>query len=89
MGPDTVIDLGQHALRIAVIIASPLLVVALAVGLLIGFFQAATQINESTLSFIPKLGAMVATLFFAGPWMLHTLISYMRDLFMSIPTMIG
>lgn len=89
MGPDLVIDLGQHALRIAVLISAPLLFVALAIGLLIGFFQAATQINESTLSFIPKLGALIATLFFAGPWMLHTLISYTRELIMSIPTMIG
>jgi len=89
MGPDTVIDLGQQALRIAVIISAPLLIVALGVGLLIGFFQAATQINESTLSFIPKLGVLVATLFFAGPWMLHTLISYTRGLIMSIPSLIG
>lgn len=89
MGPDTVIDLGQHALRMAVLLAFPLLSVALGVGLLIGFFQAATQINESTLSFIPKLAALVATLFLAGPWMLHTLISYTRDLIMAIPGMIG
>ena len=89
MGPDEVIDLGQHALRMAVLLSLPLLAVALGVGLLIGFFQAATQINESTLSFIPKLGALVATLFMAGPWMLHTLISYTRDLIMAIPTMIG
>ena len=89
MTPDTVIDLGQHALRIAVLIASPLLIVALAIGLVIGFFQAATQINEQTLSFIPKLGALVATLFIAGPWMLQTLLSYTRTLIMSIPGMIG
>jgi len=89
MGPDHVIDIGQQALRIAVLVASPLLVMALAVGLLIGFFQAATQINESTLSFIPKLGAMVATLFVAGPWMLQTIISYTRELIQSIPGMIG
>ncbi len=89
MTPDTVIDLGQHALRIAVLIASPLLLVALAIGLVIGFFQAATQINEQTLSFIPKLGALVATLFIAGPWMLQTLLSYTRQLIMSIPGMIG
>lgn len=89
MSPDMVIDMGQHALRIAVIIAAPLLFVALGVGLLIGFFQAATQINESTLSFIPKLAALIATLSYAGPWMLHTLISYTRELIQSIPSMIG
>ena len=89
MGPDEVIDIGQHALRMAVLLAFPLLAVALGVGLLIGFFQAATQINESTLSFIPKLGALVATLFMVGPWMLHTLISYTRNLIMAIPGMIG
>lgn len=89
MGPDEVIDLGQHALRMSVLLAFPLLAVALGVGLLIGFFQAATQINESTLSFIPKLGALVLTLFWAGPWMLHSLISYTRELIQSIPGMIG
>ena len=89
MGPDEVIDLGQQTLRMAVLLASPLLLVALAIGLLIGFFQAATQINESTLSFIPKLGALVATLFFVGPWMLHSLMSFTRNLFMAIPSMLG
>lgn len=89
MNPDIVIDLGQHALRIAVLISFPLLAVALGIGLLIGFFQAATQINEATLSFIPKLGALVLTLFWAGPWMLQTLIAYTRELLLSIPGMLG
>ncbi len=89
MGPDLVIELSQQALRITVLLASPLLLVALGVGLMIGFFQAATQINEATLSFIPKLAALIATLAFAGPWMLHTLISFTRNLIMAIPSMIG
>jgi flagellar biosynthetic protein FliQ len=66
-----------------------LLLTALAVGLLVGVFQAATQINESTLSFIPKLLAMAATIVIAGPWMLKVLVSYTRELLSGIPGLIG
>ena len=89
MGPDQVIEIGEQALKIATLIAAPSLVTALGIGLLIGIFQAATQINEATLSFIPKLGALVVAIFVAGPWMLHTIVSYTRDLFMAIPTLVG
>jgi flagellar biosynthetic protein FliQ len=66
-----------------------MLVVALVTGLLIGVFQAATQINEMTLSFIPKLIAMAATLIIAGPWMLKLIVGYTRELFESIPGLVG
>jgi flagellar biosynthesis protein FliQ len=89
MSPETVMDLGQHALIVTIMVAAPLLLVALAAGLLIGLLQAATQINEMTLSFIPKLLALVITLFLAGPWMLRVLIDYTRDLYSQIPGVIG
>ena len=90
MSPDTVISIGQDALTLTVMVAAPLLLVALAVGLLVGMFQAATQINEMTLSFIPKLLALVAALFAAGPWILATLIDYTQRLFTEvIPMAVG
>ena len=89
MTPSTVLDLGHHALFITSMIAAPLLLVALLAGLVIGMLQAATQINESTLSFIPKLLMLVLTLFVAGPWMLRVLIDYTHDLYASIPSVIG
>jgi flagellar biosynthetic protein FliQ len=89
MTPDTVMTIGRHALEITVMLAAPLLLVTLAVGLLVGIFQAATQINEMTLSFIPKLVAMAVTLLVAGPWMLSQLIGYTRQLITSIPMLIG
>jgi flagellar biosynthetic protein FliQ len=89
MTPETVMTIGRHALEVTVMLAMPLLLVVLAVGLLVGIFQAATQINEMTLSFIPKLVAMAATLLIAGPWMLNELVSYTRELIESIPGLIG
>lgn len=89
MTPETVMTIGRHALELTVMLAAPLLLVTLAVGLLIGVFQAATQINEMTLSFIPKLVAMAATLLIAGPWMLNQLVGYTRLLITSIPSLIG
>jgi flagellar biosynthesis protein FliQ len=89
MDADTVIDLSQHALYIIVMLAAPMLLSALAIGLLIGMFQAATQINEMTLSFIPKLLVLVLSIMLAGPWMLDTILNYTRGLFMSIPGMLG
>ena len=82
-------SVGTHALTITLMLAAPMLLVALAVGLLVGIFQAATQINEMTLSFIPKLVAMAATLAIAGPWMLKLIVNYTRELFQSIPGLIG
>ena len=70
MTPEQVIGLSQHALQVLLLISAPVLGVALAVGLLVSIFQAATQINEMTLSFIPKLVAMLLTLLLTGPWML-------------------
>jgi flagellar biosynthetic protein FliQ len=89
MTPETVMTIGRHALEVTVLLAMPLLLVVLAVGLLVGIFQAATQINEMTLSFIPKLIAMAATLLIAGPWMLSELVTYTRQLIESIPALIG
>jgi flagellar biosynthetic protein FliQ len=70
-------------------IAAPLLLIALIAGLVIGMLQAATQINESTLSFIPKLLLLVLTLFVSGPWILRVLSDFTRDLYASIPTVVG
>ena len=89
MTPETVMTIGRHALEVTVMLAAPLLLVTLAVGLLVGVFQAATQINEMTLSFIPKLLAMAATLLIAGPWMISQLVGYTRQLITSIPSLIG
>jgi flagellar biosynthetic protein FliQ len=89
MTPETVVTIGRHALEITLMLAAPLLLTALAVGLIVGIFQAATQINEMTLSFIPKLLAMAAVLAITGPWMLRTLVEYTRSLFESIPAMVG
>lgn len=89
MSPEAVMTIGREALEITLLVAAPMLLVALAVGLVVSIFQAATQINEATLSFIPKLIALFFTLVVAGPWMLTVLLDYMRRLFTSIPTMIG
>lgn len=89
MTPESVITLIQNALFILIIVAAPMLLVALGVGLLVSVFQAATQINEMTLTFIPKLLAMFLVLVLAGPWMLRTLIEYTTRLLASIPNMIG
>ena len=89
MTPETVMGIGQHALVVTLMIAAPLLLTALAVGLLVGVLQAATQINEMTLSFIPKLLALAAVLVIAGPWMLALLVDYVQRLFTSIPQVIG
>ncbi len=89
MTPEAIMTIGQRALETTMLLAAPLLLAALVIGLLVGVFQAATQINEMTLSFIPKLIGMAATLVIAGPWMLKLLVSYTRELFQSIPMIIG
>ena len=89
MTPEEVVTVGRQALEVTLMLAAPLLLTALAVGLIVGIFQAATQINEMTLSFIPKLLAMAAVLALTGPWMLRTLVEYTRGLIESIPAMIG
>lgn len=89
MAPESVVSLVRQALEILVLISAPPLVVALAVGLLVSVFQAATQINEMTLSFIPKLLAVFAALVLAGPWMLSTMVEFTRALFEAIPQLVG
>jgi len=89
MNADTVIDLSQQALFVITMLAAPMLLSALAIGLLIGMFQAATSINEMTLSFIPKLLVLVLAIMVAGPWMLDLLLTYTRNLYLSIPGLIG
>jgi flagellar biosynthetic protein FliQ len=89
MTPETVLTITQQALEITVLVSAPLLGAALITGLLVSLFQAATQINEMTLSFIPKLLVLVLVMVLAGPWMLNTMLDYMRRLFASIPTLIG
>ena len=89
MSPETVLTIGSRALEITLMLAAPLLLVALVTGLIVGAFQAATQINEQTLSFIPKVLAMALAVVVAGPWMLKVLISYTRELFESIPSLIN
>jgi flagellar biosynthesis protein FliQ len=89
MTPETVMTIAQRALEMTVLLAAPLLLVALLVGLLVGIFQAATQINEMTLSFIPKLIGMATAMLLAGPWMLKQLVNYTRMLIESIPSLIG
>jgi flagellar biosynthetic protein FliQ len=89
MGPETVLDIGRQALWLAVLLAGPMLGAALAVGLFIGVIQAATQIQEMTLSFIPKLLTLVLVLFVLGPWMLRIIVTFSQRLFMDIPGLVG
>lgn len=89
MTPETVIALGQNAMTIAVLLAAPILLAVLAIGLLIGMFQAATQINEMTLSFVPKLMVVALVLGVGGAWMLQTMMNYVRSLVENIPGLIG
>lgn len=89
MTPTTVVDLGRQALELTLLVSAPLFIAALATGLLVSIFQAATQINEQTLSFVPKLIATFITLVLAGPWMITMMTDFIRRLFENIPAMIG
>jgi flagellar biosynthetic protein FliQ len=89
MTPEMVMDLAHSTLTVTAMIAAPLLLTALVTGLLIGMLQAATQINEATLSFIPKLLVLVLALFLTGPLILRVLIDFTHDLYAGIPAMIG
>ena len=89
MTPETVTTIGQQALWVTMLIAAPLLGSALAVGLLVGMFQAETQINEMKLSFIPKLLVLVLSLVVAGPWMLSVIINFTQQLMVQIPSLIS
>jgi flagellar biosynthesis protein FliQ len=86
MDTSTVVDLGRESLWVAVMIASPMLGIALIVGLVIGVIQAATSINEMTLSFIPKLGALVLVMIGLGSWQISILVDFTRRIFERIPT---
>lgn len=89
MSPELVINIIQNALYVLILVSAPVLVVSLLVGLFVSILQAATQINEMTLTFIPKLLALFLTLVLAGPWMLNTMIEYTVRLYRSIPNIIG
>ncbi len=89
MTPEMVMTIGQRALEITLLLSAPLLLTALATGLIVGAFQAATQINEMTLSFIPKLLGLALALVVAGPWMLKLIVGYTRELIASIPGLIS
>ncbi len=89
MTPENVMTMGRQAMEVTLMVGAPLLIVALAVGLLVSIFQAATQINEATLSFIPKLVAIFVTLVLAGPWMLTVMLDYMRQMLIGIPGMVN
>ncbi len=89
MNPQSVITLAQQGMEVMLVVGAPLLLAALITGLLVSIFQAATQINEASLSFLPKLLAILATLVIAGPWMIQLLVEYMQRLFTSIPSAIG
>jgi flagellar biosynthesis protein FliQ len=84
-----VFTVGQHGLYMLLMISAPILIAVLLVGLVISVFQAATQINEQTLSFVPKVMAAVAVLAIAGPWMMTMLVDYIRETLTSIPSMLG
>ena len=89
MNPDVIIDLGRDAAQTMILVSAPVLLIALAVGLVIGVLQAATQVQEMTLSFIPKLFAIVVTLALLGRWMMAVLVDYTHRLVTSIPGFIG
>jgi flagellar biosynthetic protein FliQ len=89
MTPTAVVEIGRQAVEVLLLISAPLFIAALATGLIVSIFQAATQINEATLSFVPKLIAVFVTLVVAGPWMITVMTDFMRRLYGSIPGIIG
>ena len=89
MSPESVMSMGRNAVEVLLMISAPMLLAALIIGLVVSVFQAATQINETTLSFIPKLVGIFVALVIAGPWMLTVMMNYMHQLFSNIPGMIG
>ena len=89
MNPQQVFTLGQEGLWQLLMVSAPILLTVLVVGLVVSVFQAATQINEATLSFVPKVLAAVAVLAFAGPWMMTTLVEYLQRTLLSIPSVLG
>ena len=89
MSPESVMTMGRHAMETTLMVSAPMLLAALVIGLVVSIFQAATQINEATLSFIPKLVGIFIVLVVAGPWMLTIMLDYMREVFSSIPSLVS
>jgi len=89
MTPESVLTMGRQAIEVTLMVAAPMLLIALAIGLVVSIFQAATQINEQTLSFIPKLVGIMIALVIAGPWMLSIMLDYMRQMFTNIPLFVS
>jgi flagellar biosynthetic protein FliQ len=89
MNPETVMTMGRQAMEVTLMVAAPLLLVALLIGLVVSIFQAATQINEATLSFIPKLVGVFVTMVVAGPWMISVMVDYMRQVLTGIPQLVS
>lgn len=89
MTPEAVMDLGYRGMQVALMLAAPMLLAALFIGLLVSLFQAATQINEMTLSFIPKILGVFLVLMLAGPFLLQLIVGFTRALFQNIPNMLG
>ena len=89
MNAQQVLAAGQNGLYLLLMVSAPVLLVVLGVGLVVAVFQAATQINEATLSFVPKIVAAVAVLGFAGPWMMTTLVEYLQRTLLAIPSAVG
>ena len=89
MNPETVMTMGRQAMEVTLMVAAPLLLVALVIGLVVSIFQAATQINEATLSFIPKLVGVFVALVVAGPWMISVMTDYMRQILTGIPGLVN
>lgn len=85
MTPDTVVEIGRQAIETMLLVSAPMLGLSLVVGLLVGVFQAMTQINESTLAFAPKILAVFVCVLLFFPWMLSTLVSFMTSILISIP----
>lgn len=89
MTPESVMTLGRQAIELTIIVSAPVLLTALIIGLLVSIFQAATQINEQTLTFIPKLVGMFIVMIIAGPWMVNMMVDFIQRLFSNIPWMVG
>ncbi|MBC7483193.1 MAG: flagellar biosynthesis protein FliQ [Rhizobacter sp.] len=89
MDPQQVFTLGQQGLYMLLMVSAPMLLTVMAIGLLVSIFQAATQINETTLSFVPKVLGAVAVLAVAGPWMLTSLVEYLQRTLQAIPSAVG
>ncbi|UCF22505.1 MAG: flagellar biosynthesis protein FliQ [Ralstonia sp.] len=89
MTPEYVLNMARQAMQVAMMVGAPMLLVSLVVGLLVAIFQASTQLNEQTLSFIPKLLAVSATMVLAGPWLLSVIVDYTRDVLTNIPNYVN